>query len=76
MTKAEAIGDRDREVLIALEGRLARKSIREIAEDPYGAERVAADWGSNSGLRARTRQLLRKARGHAESGRFHGAPGR
>ena len=58
--------DRDRELLIALDGDDAGKSMREIAVDVYGAERVAAEWTLDRVLRAQTRRLLCKARDHAE----------
>ena len=51
----------------ALDRHIAVKGMREIAEDLYGAERVAAEWGPDSGLRARTRRLIGKAQGHAGS---------
>ena len=68
MKNGGTTGDGDRDVLIALEGHRAGKSLREIAEDLFGAEVVAADWGPDSGVRARTRRLLHKARVYAERG--------
>ena len=68
MTQGGAKDDGDREVLIALEGHRAGKSLREIAEDLYGAEVVAAQWDADSWVRLRTRRLLRKAWAHAERG--------
>ena len=68
MKKDGAMGDGDREVLIALEGHRAGKSTREIAEDVFGAERVAAEWSADSGVRLRTRRVVRKARAHVERG--------
>ena len=68
MTREEAMTDGNRELLIALDGHVAGKSMREIAEDLYGAERVVAEWRSDSVLRARTRRLLSKAQSHAKQG--------
>ena len=62
----KATRHRDRELLIALDGNDAGKSMREIAVDVYGAERVAAEWTPDGVLRAQRRRLLRKARDHAE----------
>ena len=64
----QATGDGDRELLMALDGHIAGRSMREIAVDLYGAERVAAEWAPDGVLRAQTRRLLRKARAHAERG--------
>ena len=50
MKKGGAMEDRDREVLIALDGHRAGKSLCEIAEDLFGAERVAAEWSADSGV--------------------------
>ena len=58
MKKDGAMDDGDREVLIALGGHRAGKSMREIAEDMFGAERVAAEWSANSGVRLRTKRLV------------------
>ena len=60
--------DGDRQLRIARDGCAAGKSLREIAEDLYGPERVASDWDSESVLRARTRRLLRKTQVHARGG--------
>ena len=43
LTKGEAIGAEDPEVPIALKGHQDGKSMREIAKELYGADRVAAD---------------------------------
>ena len=64
----EGRGDGGRELLIARDGYSAGKSIREIAQDLFGAEVVVADWDPDSGVRARTRRLLHKARVYAERG--------
>ena len=61
--------DGDREVLIALDGQRAGKSMREIAEDVFGAERVAAEWSADGGVRLQTRRLVQKARAHANADR-------
>ena len=66
MKKGGAMEDGDREVLIALDGHRAGKSLREIAEDVFGAERVAAERSANSGVRLRTKRLVHKAQAHAE----------
>ena len=52
----------DRELLEVLDGRLAGKSWRETAVDLYGAERVAADWNTESWIRSRVRRRGKKAR--------------
>ena len=62
LTTRDSATDGDRELRI---GRAAGKSLREIAEDLYGPERVAPNWDGNSVLRARTRRLLRKIQVHA-----------
>ena len=50
--------ERDRTAeAIALAGRRAGKSLREIAVDLYGRERVDADWHAGSALRARLQRL-------------------
>ena len=66
MKKDGAMDDGDREVLIALDGQRAGKSMREIAEELFGAERVAAEWSADGGVRLRTRRLVQKARVYAE----------
>ena len=66
----------DRELLTVLDGRLAGKSWREIAIDLYGAERVAADWHTESWMRSRVRRLGKKAHFLMESGYRDLAAGR
>ena len=66
MTRDKATGDGDPKLLIAPDRHAAGKSMREIAVDLYGAERVAVEWTPDGVLRAQTRRLLRKARAHAE----------
>ena len=54
---------------VALAGLRSGKSMREMAVDLYGADRVAADWHDDSGMsgmRAKVRRLVNRAR--AESG--------
>ena len=75
MTREEVTSFGERELRIALDGHMAGKSMREIAEDLYGAEIVAAEWTPDGVLRARTRRLLHKARMRAERGRVDGATG-
>ena len=66
MKKDGAMEGGDRKILIALDGHRAGKNLREIAEDVFGAERVAAEWSANSGVRLRTKRLVQKAQAHAE----------
>ena len=66
LKSGEAEGGENRELLIALDGRLAGKSLREIAVDLYGVEAVAAEWNPDGALRSRTLRVLRRARAHAE----------
>ena len=68
MKKDGAMKDGDREVLIALDKHRAGKSMRGIAEDVLGAERAAAEWYADGGVRLRTRRVLQKARANAERG--------
>ena len=65
LTRDEAARERNWELCISLDGHIAGKGIREIAEYLHRAERVAVDWGADSGLRARTRRLVGKARRRA-----------
>ena len=68
LKKDGAMKDGDREVLIALDKHRAGKSMRGIAEDVLGAERAAAEWYADGGVRLRTRRVLQKARANAERG--------
>ena len=68
LTSGTPTANSDREMVIALDGHLTGKCMREIADDLYGAERVAAEWTSESVLCARARRLLRKARAEAKVG--------
>jgi len=58
----------DRELLTVLDGRLAGKSWRETAIDLYGAERVVAEWNTESWMRSRVRRRGKKARFLMERG--------
>ena len=68
MTREEPTADGDRELSIALDGYDAGKSMREIAVDLYGAEKVTAEWTFDSVLRARMRRLVCKAWAYAKRG--------
>ena len=46
---------------MALDGRLAGKSLRQIAVDLYGAARVAEEWRSDSSMRGRVRWRVKQA---------------
>ncbi|MBH1755644.1 hypothetical protein CEE60_17225 [Stenotrophomonas maltophilia] len=46
--------------LQALDATLAGASLREVAEGLFGADVVAADWHTDSALRARVRRLVRR----------------
>ena len=73
MTRDEAT--KDEALRVALDGRRARKSLREIAEDLYGVATVAGDWDADSWTRARSRRVVRKARAAAEGDGRDGAAG-
>ena len=53
---------------VALAGMRSGKSMREIAVDLYGADRVATDWHSDSRMRARVRRLAQRARAASNEG--------
>ena len=55
-------GDGDRELLIALDGKKARKKAREIAVEIWGAERVAEDWYLGCPLGQTVRRRVKRAR--------------
>ena len=61
---------------MALDGRQAGKSVRQIAEDLFGSRRVAADWHPDGDLRAKTRRRIRKACALMERGYRDIAAGR
>ena len=44
-----------------LEGRLGGKSLRQIAVDLYGEERVAEEWSSDGPMRGRVRWRVKRA---------------
>ena len=52
----------------ALAGLRPGKSMRESAIDLYGADRVAAGWRADSGMRAKVRRLVNRARAAPEEG--------
>ncbi len=49
------------ELLAVLDGHLAGKSDREVAEDLYGHDRVAAEWREDSWMRSAVRRRVKKA---------------
>ncbi len=61
MTAGHA-GDGEAMGAIALAGIRSGKSMREIAVELYGADRVAADWHGDSRMRAKVRRLADRAR--------------
>ena len=46
---------------MALDGRLAGKSLRQIAVDLYGEARVAEEWRSDGSMRGRVRWRVKQA---------------
>ncbi len=60
---------------VALAGVRSGKSMREIAVDLYGAERVAADWHADSRMRAKVRRLVSRVRDASGAGPDNGGPG-
>ena len=55
---------------VAMAGIRSGKSMREIAVDLYGVDRVAAGWHSDSGMRTKVRRLVNRARAASD----HGSP--
>ena len=55
-------------LLTVLDGLAAGRSARGIAEDVWGAEKVAAEWSSDGGMRAKARRRIAKARKLAGGG--------
>ena len=55
-------GAEDLTLVKVLEGLRAERTQREIAEDIFGADEVAADWYSDGGMRSQVRRWIRKAR--------------
>ena len=51
---------------VVLAGIRSGKSMREIAIDLYGTDRVAADWHVDSRMRAKVRRLVYRARTASE----------
>ena len=47
--------------MTALDGRLGGRSLRQIAVDLYGEERVAAEWRSDGSMRGRVRWRVKQA---------------
>ena len=60
---------------VALAGIRSGKSMREIAVDLYGADAVAADWHSDSRMRAKVRRLASRARAAPDEGPVNAGPG-
>ena len=56
------VGDDAAVRAVALAGIRSGKSMREIAVDLYGADRVAADWHDDSEMRAKVRRLVYRTR--------------
>ena len=54
---------------VALAGRRAGRSLREIAVDLYGREKVDASWHADSAMRAKMRRLLYRAEARNGAGR-------
>ena len=61
MAVTDTASDVAMEAVVALAGRRAGKSLREIAIGLWGRERVEADWHADGGMRAKLRRLLRRA---------------
>ena len=72
---AGAVGDDAATRPAAPAGLRAGKSMRAIAVELYGAERVAADWDYDSLMRARVRRLAYRARATSGEGPGHAGPG-
>ena len=53
---------------VALAGMQSGKSMREIAVDLYGADRVAADWHADSRMRAKVRRTINRAQAASSGG--------
>ena len=60
---------------VALAGIRSGKSMREIAVDLYGADRVAAGWHADSRMRAKVRRLVQSARAASGAGPDNAGPG-
>ena len=68
LKKGGATEDGDREVLMALDGHREARACAKMAEDLYGAERVAAEWDTPSLLPAMNALPAREAAKAASSG--------
>ena len=66
------VGDDAAMRTVALAGIWSGKSMREIAVDLYGADQVAADWHDDSGMRAKVRRLVNRARAASDQGPDNG----
>ena len=60
-------GGEHKELLKALDARLAGKSVRQVAKLLFGAEAVA-DWDPDGGSRSKARRRIRKATGLMKGG--------
>ena len=58
----------DRELVKVLDGLRADKTHRQIAEDIYGVEEVAAEWHTDGWMRSQVRRWIAKARALVEGG--------
>ena len=56
-------------------GLRAGKSVREIAVELYGADRVAAEWDCDGWMRAKMRRLARRARAASGARPDNAGPG-
>ena len=59
----------------AMAGLRSGKSMREIAVDLHGADRVTADWHGDSGMRTQVRRLVDRARAASGAGPDNAGPG-
>ena len=66
--KAGHVGEDAAIRTVALTGLRGGKSLREIANDLYGADRVAADWHGDSWMRAMVKRLVDRARAAPDEG--------
>ena len=62
------VGDDAAMRAVVLAGLRSGKSVREIAVDLYGADRVAAGWHGDGRMRAKVRRLVQRARAASEKG--------
>ena len=68
------VGDDAAMRAVALVGLRSGKSMREIAVDLYGADRVAAGWHGGGRMRAKVRRLVHRARAASDEGRDNTGP--